>query len=80
MYTVYVLYSRKFEKHYTGFNSNLEERFKSHNAAGKKGWSRRCRPWELIHREEFEDKGEAMKRERWLKSGAGREYIKGLKQ
>ena len=78
MYTVYVLYSEKFDRHYTGFSSNFEQRMLSHNVLGRKGWSKRYRPWKAILTEEFGTKAEAMKREKWLKSGAGREFIKKL--
>jgi putative endonuclease len=30
-FVVYILYSERFNKNYTGFTSNLIERFKSHN-------------------------------------------------
>ncbi|WP_326936105.1 GIY-YIG nuclease family protein [Flavobacterium sp. PL11] len=30
-FIVYILYSKKFNQNYTGFTSNLIERFKSHN-------------------------------------------------
>ncbi|OUL60254.1 GIY-YIG nuclease family protein [Flavobacterium sp. AJR] len=36
------------------------------------------RPWEVIHVEFFSSKSEAMKREKYLKSGIGREFIKNL--
>ncbi|GGG51441.1 GIY-YIG nuclease family protein [Epilithonimonas arachidiradicis] len=35
-FVVYILYSEKFDKTYTGFTSNLVERFKSHNELGNK--------------------------------------------
>ena len=38
-FVVYVLYSQKFDKTYTGQTSNLIERFKSHNFLGKKGFT-----------------------------------------
>ncbi len=78
MYTVYVLYSEKFDKHYTGFTSDFEGRMLSHNMLGTKDWSRRYRPWKVILAEEYTTKRDAMKRERWLKSGAGREFIRAL--
>ncbi len=31
MYTVYVLYSEKYEKNYVGYTSNIEQRLLSHN-------------------------------------------------
>lgn len=78
MFTVYVLYSQSHNKHYTGFSSDFKARLDSHNLFGKKDWSTRYRPWKVIHTETFEQKSDAMKREKWLKSGVGREYIKLL--
>ena len=77
-FVVYILYSEKFNKHYTGFTSNLIERFKSHNVLGTKGHTLKFRPWTVIHIEFFSSKAEAMKREKHLKSGTGREFIKNL--
>ena len=76
MYKVYVLYSVKFDKIYVGFTSNLAQRLLSHNKLATKGWTIRFRPWVIIHTEEFEIKGEAMKREKALKSSRGRAFIR----
>ena len=76
MFTVYVLYSKNFDKIYIGYSGNLPERLKSHNDLGQKGWTKNFRPWELIHCEEYEDKALAMKREKELKSFRGREWIR----
>ena len=78
MYTVYVLYSEKFGKLYTVISSNLEERFKSHNELGTKGWTKNFRPWIIIYTEEYVNKSDAVKREKYLKGGIGREFIKSL--
>ena len=75
MYTVYVLHSSTYGKIYVGYTSNLLERFKSHNELSKKGYTKKYRPWLVVHVEMFEDKSEAMKREKGLKSGQGRKYI-----
>ena len=75
MYTVYILYSKKFDKIYIGYTSNLAERLLSHNELGKKGWTIKYRPWILVHSEGFEAKEGAMIREKQLKSGRGREWI-----
>lgn len=76
MYTVYVLYSIKFDKIYIGYTSDLEARIKSHNELATKGWSVRYRPWEVVYTEEYELKSEAMRRERELKSHRGRDFIR----
>ncbi|WP_418262170.1 GIY-YIG nuclease family protein [Flavobacterium faecale] len=79
-FVVYILYSEKFDKNYTGFTSNLIERFKSHNELETKGHTLKFRPWKVIHVEFFNSKSEAMKREKYLKTGVGREFIKNLIQ
>lgn len=79
-FVVYILYSEKFNKTYTGFTSNLIERFKSHNSLATKGYTLKFRPWNVIHVEFFSSKSEAMKREKHLKTGVGREFIQKLIQ
>ena len=77
MYIVYVLYSNISHKYYVGFTTNLEQRIISHNLLGK-DWTRSYRPWTVIHKEEFDNKTKALHREKFLKSGKGREFIKAL--
>jgi putative endonuclease len=78
MYIVYVLYSVAYDKIYIGYTSNLENRFKSHNELGTKGWSIRFRPWSILLTENFDLKSSAMKREKQLKSATGRAFIKEM--
>ncbi|MBC7775337.1 MAG: GIY-YIG nuclease family protein [Phycisphaerae bacterium] len=75
MFTVYVLYSPSHKKIYIGFTSKLEQRLLSHNELGKKGFTLKYRPWEVIYTEAFETKKEAMQREKSLKTAAGRRFI-----
>ena len=75
MFTVYVLYSPSFDKIYIGYTSNLEARFMSHNELGIKGWTVRYRPWTIVYTEEFQSKTDAMRREKELKSGKGRDFV-----
>ncbi len=74
-FVVYILRSSKFEKIYIGYTSKLIQRFYSHNFFGKKGYSINYRPWKVIHVEFFDNKKDAMKREKLLKSGVGRKWI-----
>jgi len=76
MYTVYVLYSKSFNKIYIGFTSNIEARFKSHNQLSTKGWTIKFRPCEIVHEEKYGSKREALDREKQLKSAKGREWIR----
>ena len=75
MFKVYVLYSKSYNKIYIGFTSNLEERIKSHNELSTKGWTIRFRPWDIILTEIFDNKADAMRREKQLKTAQGREWV-----
>ena len=75
MFTVYVLYSRGYEKIYIGFTSNLEQRMLSHNELAKKGWTIKFRPWQLVYTQVYDLKSDAIKRERQLKTATGRNFI-----
>ena len=77
-FVVYILFSKDYDKTYVGFTSNLIERFKSHNYLSKKGYTIKIRPWQVIYVEFFTTKSEALKREKLLKSGKGREFIKEI--
>ena len=77
-YVVYVLYSKKFNIHYTGYTSDLLSRFKSHNEFGTKGFTKKYRPWKVIYVAFFISKLEAIKHERFLKSGQGRVFVKSI--
>lgn len=77
MYTVYVLFSRQFEKVYTGHTSDLVKRFHFHNKHGRQKGTLPYRPWEVVYTECFDDKQQALRREWLLKSGKGRAWIWG---
>ena len=77
-FVVYILFSEDYGKTYIGFTSNLIERFKSHNYLSKKGYTIKFRPWQVIYVEFFTTKSEALKKEKLLKSGKGREFIKEI--
>lgn len=74
-YFVYVIKSREGHK-YTGLTENLELRLNQHNNKLLSFWTKRGTDWKLIHKEEFDDKAKASVREKWLKSGAGRDFLK----
>ena len=74
-YYVYVLRSDKFDRNYTGFTTNIETRLKQHNS-GKTISTRPYKPWRVLFFESYSNKKEALSREKYLKSGIGREYVK----
>jgi putative endonuclease len=77
MFYTYALISAKNGKFYFGHTKNLERRILEHNTKGeKKRFACVNGPWELIFSEEFNTRSEAMKYEKFLKNGRGREYIR----
>ena len=75
-YTVYVLYSKKFDKIYIGFTHNLIQRFHSHNSLSHNSWTRSFRPWFVVYCEYFETKSLAVKREKKLKGASNRNWLR----
>ena len=76
MYHVYVIKSKKNGKRYIGFTSkDPHQRLEEHNS-GSNTFTKALRPFELIYSEQHEDEIFAKKRERYFKTGHGREFLK----
>ncbi|MFA4844248.1 MAG: GIY-YIG nuclease family protein [Candidatus Margulisiibacteriota bacterium] len=74
MYYVYILQSLKDNNLYIGMTANLEGRIKKHNAGGVQSTKSRA-PLKLLYHEMFPTRDEARKREKFFKTGIGRETI-----
>ena len=74
-YCTYVLYSLKDHKLYIGYTTDLGKRIENHNAGGTTSTATR-RPLKLIFCEYYLSKQDAMRREKYFKTTAGK---KGLK-
>ena len=77
MWYTYALKSLKDKNLYTGISENPEDRLDQHNAGMTKSTKNR-RPFILIYKEPCGDRKQARKREKYLKSGFGREFLKQL--
>jgi len=77
MFWVYVLRSLKDGKQYTGYTKDFSRRFQEQNA-GKTESTRRRRPFIVDHLEWYDDEESAKSREKYLKSGRGREELKEI--
>jgi len=75
MYYVYVLLSLKDNKFYTGFAEDLIVRKKKHDN-GLVFSTKSRRPLKLIYYEACFSKKDAKAREKYLKSGMGKRYIR----
>ncbi|MBI3251971.1 MAG: GIY-YIG nuclease family protein [Candidatus Omnitrophica bacterium] len=75
MYFVYVLKSKSTHKSYIGQTNNLKSRLADHCKIVKQS-TKGVTDWKLIHTEEFSNRSLAIKREKFLKSGIGRRFLK----
>ena len=77
MYYIYILKSEKDNQLYVGFTTDLKARIMRHNAGEVKSTHYR-RPLKLLMYEAFKNKLDALARERYLKSGYGKEQIQSM--
>lgn len=83
MYYVYLLENQNDKSWYIGYTSDLKKRVIQHNSGqGGKTTSRIVKQrgealrWSLIYYEAYLNKKDVKGRERFLKSGSGRRYLK----
>ena len=77
LYSVYVLKSEKTGELYKGITNNIRRRVSEHNL-GRCPGTRVKGPWSLIRTETCNSRIEARTREKYLKSGIGREQLNNL--
>ena len=77
MFFVYVIKSSVDGRLYKGLTSDLQKRINEHNR-GKTKTTKAFKPWELVYYEEFSTRDEARQREKYLKTGSGRRFLKSL--
>ena len=77
MYFVYAIRSQKDGRIYVGLSSDVQRRLSEHNAGyvfSTKGFL----PWKLIYKEKVMNRKEARKKEKYYKSGFGKELLKSI--
>ena len=77
MYSVYILQSKKNKSIYVGYSSNIKKRVEEHQKGGVFS-TREMLPVEIIYCELYKNKKDAIRREQYLKTGWGRNYIRKI--
>ena len=75
MFYAYVIKSLNHDFYYKGHCEDLDKRLKQHNS-GMTESIRPYIPFKLVYKEEFNTRVEAISREKYLKSSAGRRFLK----
>jgi putative endonuclease len=76
-YFVYAIQSEVDKRLYVGLSKNIGKRLKSHNN-GETFSTKGYRPWKLVYSEEVGSREQAKGREKYLKSGCGKEFLKNF--
>ena len=74
MFIVYILFSEILNKFYIAFTGNLNARITRHNQGGG-SFTGKTNDWEIVYTEEFEEKSQAMRREKQIKGWKSRIMI-----
>jgi putative endonuclease len=77
MFYVYAISSCVRNYIYVGLTDNVERRLAQHNK-GENRSTKAYKPFKLILKETHETRIEARNREKYLKSGVGKEYLRSL--
>ncbi|MES0362648.1 MAG: GIY-YIG nuclease family protein [Desulfobacteria bacterium] len=75
----YIIQSELTGRLYVGQTEHLDSRLERHNSnePGSRRYTHRQKgPWRLIYSEEHTTRSDTMRRERFFKSGQGREWIR----
>ena len=75
MYFVYAIKSQIKKYIYVGLTNNYKRRINQHQQ-GKEKTTRAYRPFTTILIEKYQTRAESRKREKYLKSGIGQEFLK----
>jgi len=61
---------------FKGVTEDLERRLFQHNNGLLGTYTKNKAPWKLVYSETFLSKSDALKREKYFKTGAGRDFLK----
>ena len=77
-YTVYIIYSEKLDRFYTGFTTDFDVRLHFHLHAEKHKFTAKATDWVLYFKIECESKNQALKIEKHIKEMKSKKYIQNL--
>ena len=80
MFYIYLIYSVSADKYYVGYSNDAFRRVIEHNISERNTFTAKYRPWELVALFECgEDRGNAIKIERFIKKQKNRRIFEQMK-
>ncbi|OJW81348.1 MAG: hypothetical protein BGO69_13690 [Bacteroidetes bacterium 46-16] len=77
IFTLYIIYSQKLDRYYTGHTSDIDMRITQHNS-GISDFTSVTNDWKVVYSETYATREEARKREAAIKKKKSRKYIEWL--
>lgn len=77
MFYVYILQSLQDNSYYIGYTGDLDRRLKKHNTSCA-GYTSTKKPWTIVYSEFFDNKRDAIMREKFLKKQKSKVFIESL--
>lgn len=78
MFTLYILHSLSLDKYYIGFTAgSVTERLSKHLAIHS-GFTGKAKDWKIVYTENYDNKQDAMNRERTIKKWKSKKMIENL--
>ncbi len=81
MYYAYVVRSESTGKIYIGQTEDKDKRLRQHNDINfdRRSYTKLNKgPWKLVYQEQYETREEALRREKYLKSHHGRDWLRNV--
>jgi putative endonuclease len=80
MFYVYILYSKKLDRFYTGFTSDIDTRLDFHKISPSNKFTGKANDWELFITIDCISKAQALAIEKHIKAMKSKIYIHNLKK
>ena len=77
-YFVYIIYNKSNDKFYIGQTNDIDRRIFEHNNKKTNFTSKYSGAWDLVYKEFFSDRTEAIKRENFLKRQKNKEFYRKI--
>jgi putative endonuclease len=77
MFTVYIIYSTHLNRYYVGYSEDVQKRLAEHNS-GISDFTSKTNDWQLKYTEIFDNRKQAISREREIKNKKSRKYVEWL--
>jgi putative endonuclease len=78
MFWVYIIHNPITDRYYIGYSEDPDKRLAQHNEGINKSTKSGAPDWEIIYKEDFPTRSEALRREKSIKARKSKKFIESL--